>query len=354
MIDQRTHSELLKLMLDNLKYTDDKSPSSFSYDNLSSVAILGEEFQSFIYLMSLYFDIENLEGDDLESRVFQISGLRRKQPTKAYGAVVIKGHPGTRIPQDTQFLSGGVPFSIDRDYTIPEEGSLTVLVTAIDAGPVGNVPAESITKLSPGIPGINRVYNPNAFDNGYYLETDDDLRARYYDKLQNPPKAGNPAHYKLWAEEVDGIGAAKVFRTWKGPSTVKVVIVGMDRTGVDEDMVQKVHDHIMEEAPIHWENLTVSSAEEVKVGIDVKIELRDGYMMEAVRENIAYNIERYLYEVSFRQAFVSYAKIGGAILSADGVLDYEDLKISGEMDNVTLTDTQVGVLGELVVSEYEV
>lgn len=337
-------------MLDNLEQTEDKSPNSFSYDNLSSVAVLGEDFLNLIHQLSLLFDIENLEGDILDKRVYQITGLKRKQPTQSYGLVEVTGRPGTVIPQESKFMANGVEFTISKEYTIPEEGTVSVMVTCAEPGPVGNISVGMINKVEPDIIGVTEVTNPLEIDNGYIMETDSELRERYYEKLENPPKAGNPAHYKMWAEEVDGIGNAKVFRTWKGPSTVKVVLVGMDRTGVDEEMVQKVHDHIMEEAPIHWENLTVESAEEVPIQITVKIRLKNGYILETVKENITYNIEQYLYEVSFRQSFVSYAKIGGAILSSDGVQDYEDLTINGIMDNIDLEDVQVGTLGEIEVT----
>lgn len=349
IFETMTHKEILDQLLGNLVATEDKTPNSFSYDNLSSMAILAEDFIRLIYELSLKFDIENLEGEELEKRVYEITGLKRKEATKAYGYVEIKGAEGTKIPKDTIFLGNGVEYTIAKDYVIPQGGTLKVLVTCRDTGPVGNVSAGVINEVQPKIHAIDTIQNPQEIENGYIRETDSLLLERYYEKLENPPKAGNPAHYKYWAEEVDGIGNAKVFRTWKGPSTVRVVVVSMDRTGVDEEMLKKVKGHIMEEAPIHWENLTVDSAEEVKINLSFKLKLQEGYTLEAVEENIRFNIEQYLYRVSFRQSFVSYAKLGGAILESAGVKDYEDLKVNSIMDNIGLKDVEVGVLGNLEV-----
>ena len=92
-----------------------------------------------------------------------------------------------------------------------------VKVEALRIGPYGDVDKNTIKISKDYIKGIESVTNPTDFTNGYGEESDDDLRERYYSYLQDPPKAGNPAHYRLWAEEVDGVGYAKVYRTWKGP-----------------------------------------------------------------------------------------------------------------------------------------
>lgn len=351
MIEIKSHKQFLDEMLNNLKYTEDKSPNSFSYDNLSAVAVIAEDFNTSIHLLSQMFDVENLESDDLERHVYQWSGLTRNKATKAVGEVTITGTPGTIIPQDTVFMAGDIRYLIDKGYMIPETGELNIKITAEETGPYGNISIGMVNRTQRNIIGVATISNQLEIDNGYGTETDDELRERYYYKLQNPPKAGNPSHYKMWAEEVDGIGEAKVFRTWDGPSTVKVVIIGRDRTGVDEEMVQRVHDHIMKEAPIHWENLTVESATEVPLNLKLKLSIRNGYSIEAVKENIRESIENYLYSISFRQSFISYAKIGGAILQSQGVLDYDDLLINDVMDNIALQDTQVGVIGTLEVIE---
>lgn len=350
MIKRRSYNEIRDELLNNLQNTTDKTPSSFSYDNLSADAIIFEDFENRLYLLSRKFDVDNLEGEELEKRVFQIAGISRKQPTQATGYLAITGDVGTIIPQNTVFLGNDIRYTIDKEYVIGDSGTVEVQIIAEEYGAYGNVSPGIINKTEFNIPGINDITNPLEIHNGYIQETDDDLRERYYDKIQNPPKAGNPAHYKMWAEEVDGVGNAKVFRTWDGPSTVKVVLIGLDRTGVDEIMIQRVNDHIMEEAPIHWENLTVVSADELAINISAKLTIKNGYNLETVKENVIRKIEEYLYNISFRQSFISYAKIGGNILASDGVVDYDDLTVNGVMDNITLEDDSVGVLGILEVT----
>ena len=80
MIPEMDQQAYLDRMLGALRNTEDKSPNSFSYDNLSAVAFLAEDIHRLIVYLSEQFDIDNLEGQDLETRVYQIAGLTRKQP----------------------------------------------------------------------------------------------------------------------------------------------------------------------------------------------------------------------------------------------------------------------------------
>lgn len=349
MIPEMDQQAYLDRMLGALRNTEDKSPNSFSYDNLSAVAFLAEDIHRLIAYLAEQFDIENIEGRDLETRIYQIAGLTRKQPTIAHGLAKAEGQPGARIPKGTLLKAGSTDYTTRDDYVIMEDGTTKIEFFALASGGEGNLSRGIVLKPSPRPMGLTKITTIAEVNNGYDMESDDDFRERFYDKLQNPPKAGNPSHYKLWAEEIDGIGGAKVFRTWKGPSTVKVVVVGMDRKGVDADMIKTVKDHIMLEAPIHWEDLTVESAKEIPMEVKLKLTIQPGFALEDVKRDMTEAIDEYLYTVAFSQSFVSFAKVGGHILATPGVKDYEDLTINGKADNLVLADTDVATLSGIEV-----
>lgn len=344
----KTHEEYLDLMLDGLENTKDKTPNSFSYDVLSAAGILFVEFARRFEELARKFDVDNLEGFELEKRVFQITGLKRKQATYARGLLKIAGTVGTVIDEGKIFQTEqGEEFRTLERAVIGDKGEIDVKVEALRIGPYGDVDKDTIKISKDYIKGIESVTNPADFTNGYGQESDDDLRERYYSYLQDPPKAGNPAHYRLWAEEVDGVGYAKVYRTWKGPSTVKVVIIDIERKGASSDLVEKVRKHIMEEAPIHWENLTVVSAKEKPIDVAGKIEVRNGYSKSEVIKNIKEKITAYLAEVAFKKSYVSFAKVAHAILESEGLVDFDNLRINGTYDNIDLADEEVAVLGQV-------
>lgn len=340
-------------MLSNLINTEDKTPNGFSYDILSAAAIVFEDFQRVILELFDKFDVMNLEDEELDARVLQIAGLRRKQATQSIGEVTVTGTPNTVIPKDTVFLAGNVEFTIDKSYTIPTSGNIKIKVKSVGYGGYANVLPNAIDRSEPHIMGVDNISNPKEIMNGYDQETDDDLRERYLEKLLHPPKAGNPAHYKLWATEVDGIWNAKVFRTWQGGGTVKVVVIGLDRKSVGSDLIEKVKKHILEEAPIRYESLTVESATTKKVKVDVKIKLTQNANLIEVKEEIKNRIEKYFYSISFKENKISYAKVGAEILKAPGVADYDNLKLNGSMGNVVMKETEVPELESLGVTTDE-
>lgn len=352
-MQEKSQEEFLQSMLSNLSNTEDKTPNSFSYDILSAAAIVFEDFQRVILELFKKFDVMNLEDEELDARVLQIAGIRRKQATQSVGEVTITGMPKTVIPKDTVFLAGNLEFKIDQDYIIPDTGNTTVKVKSVAYGGDANVLPNAIDKSNPQIMGVDNISNAKEINNGYDQETDDDLRERYLEKLLHPPKAGNPAHYKLWATEVDGIWNAKVFRTWQGGGTVKVVVIGLNRKAVGSDLIEKVKKHILEEAPIRYEALTVESATTKKIKVNVKIKLTQNANLIEVKGEIKDRIEKYFYSISFKESIVSYAKVGAEILKVPGVADYDNLKLNGSMGNVVMTETEVPELESLGVTTNE-
>lgn len=349
-IQQRTHEEFLQTMLANLANTEDKTPNSFSYDILSSTAIVFKYMQSTIIDLLKLFDVDNLNGSDLDMRVLQIAGLERKQSTRSTGIVTVTGEPGTEIKEGALFLADELEFTADKTVTIPEGGVVDLWVTSEIYGAAANVISGAITKTEPRIAGITDITNRNPIENGYSEESDPDLRERYYDVLLNPPRGGNPAHYKLWATEVDGIWDAKVFRTWKGPSTVRVVLVGLDRKKIDARMIERVKEHIIEEAPIAYENLTVESAKIKKIDVKLTAIADDTVDVQGMKDGVKEKLDEYFFSISFRQSFVSLAKVGKTILDIDTIHDYEDLTLNGAAENVELADDEIPDIGEIDVT----
>ena len=72
-------------------------------------------------------------------------------------------------------------------------------------------------------------------------------------------------------------------------------------------------------------------------------------MWTEVHSKILKRISSYLRDVSFANGYVSYAKIGQTILNTDGVDDYSNLKINSKTENITISETEIAVLGGVAV-----
>nr|WP_269136022.1 baseplate J/gp47 family protein [Sporosarcina cyprini] len=289
-------------------------------------------------------DVENLEGDDLARFVYQRTGITRKPATRSVTTVIISGAAGSVITKGDLISTETVDFEILEDAVIPDSGQVSVLASSVLFGAIGNVPSGVINRFPVTISGLVNVYNPEPVTNGYEAEPDEDLRQRYYDKLQRPGKAGNKYHYLEWAKEVVGVGDARVVPRWNGPLTVKVIVIDSNKQPASEELVEDVFTHIESERPF-GADVTVVGAAGVPINITATLSLVEGYTEELAIENIKKNITRYLQSLAFKSPFISYAKIGSEIIDSEGVLDYQNLMVNGGIANIPIGDEQVAIMG---------
>jgi uncharacterized phage protein gp47/JayE len=345
------HSE----MLNNIDDSYQKTEGYPTYDLTRAFAIEALTLLTEAQTVEDKLDVDNLTGDELTRFVSQRKGIERKIATYATCDLTVTG-TGTITEGDLFESTGGIQFEATETVTITSSG--TVTVQAVAAGETGNVGANSITVIPVTIAGITAVTNSNAAVGGYAEETDTALRDRYYEALQEPATSGNIYHYKQWAKSVSGVGDAKVFPLWNGDNTVQVVIINNDKGVADSSLIAAVQEYIDPnisgtgegEAPI-GAYCTVASATGLNVNVSVTVSLISGYVLADVTTAIENSITTYLQSIAFQQDYVSYAKIGDAILNTDGVSDYSNLLINSGTANITIGDKEVAILGTVTVNE---
>ncbi|AOY76691.1 baseplate J/gp47 family protein [Clostridium formicaceticum] len=340
--------ERLNRMLSSINDQYDKTEGSFFYDNLKAVGLeLDEADKKADAILDKGF-AETSFGEWLDKKVAE-QGIKRKPATKATTTVLITGSQGALINTGDKVASDVVTFVFKESKTIGPSGQESVLVECESFGTIGNVPAGAIRFFPVTLAGLTSVTNPEAVTSGYNGETNEELRGRYWDKVRTPATSGNKYHYRNWAKEVIGVGDARVFPTWDGPGTVKVVIINSNKRGADAQLVTNVATHIEEERPI-GATVTVESAAELQINLSVTLIIdTDNYELDFVKVAIENNITNYLTSIAFHENYVSYAIVGSTILNTNGVLDYSGLTINGGAGNINILDTQVAVLGVLTV-----
>lgn len=331
-------------LLSNVDDTYNKSEGEFIYDALKPVAI---ELESSYVIIDGLLDkafADTATGKNLE-RIVKSVGLTRKTTIQSSGIVKITGVVGSAIIEGDLVASDSVNFIFTETTIIPESGYIDVEVQCSSYGTVGNVPIGAIKYFPKTLAGLQTVTNLSAFTNGYDEETNEELRARYYTKVQTPATSGNKYHYLNWALEVTGVGNAKVLPLWNGNGTVKVIIINSNMLVADSTLVSNVANYIEAERPI-GANVTVVSATglSIKVNVIITIDSSATTKSEAL-DNIKSAITKYLANIAFKQDYVSYAKIGSIILDVTGVEDYSNLLINSGTSNISIADTQVAILG---------
>lgn len=340
--------EIHRRMLENINARYNRSKGSFFYDATKPPAIEFVIKNGEINEILKKLDIENLFGDELDRVVYQRTGIRRKQATVSSGEVVFTGIPNTLIKEGSRVASDVAIYETTRDVVIGSSGQEVVYVVCVDSGSIGNASVGVIKNIPISISGVTSVSNQKVIDNGFDKEDDEDLRFRYYDKMRYPGKAGNKYHYNQWATEVQGVKYAQVYPLWAGALTVKVVIIDDNGLPASQELVKSCKDHIESERPF-GAVVTVVPAVGVNVNISCKVSKASDVDSGVLKSNIEKNIKNYLGKLAFVDRVVSYARIGGIILSTEGVVDYQDLLINGGNKNINVADEQVAILGGVTI-----
>lgn len=208
-------------------------------------------------------------------------------------------------------------------------------------------------------------------------ESDDALRERWIAQKTAPAENGNRPQYKIWCEQVGGIGRAKIYPLWGGPLTVMAVLFGSSGGVVSDELVKNVQDYIdpiQKGYPVEMNGIEyifgdglgegtagigahflAMSASPMELTISADITLEDGYNLETVVDDAVEQIKNYLSILTLKSAddaavIVRISSIGALISKIDGVIDYEydSLIINGETSNIYVDDTAVAVLSEVI------
>lgn len=356
----RTKIEILESLLENTSAEYIKIPGSFIHDFNKTVAIELSKVEKEIQKVWKYFYIDDLYGEELERRVFELQGIKRKIATFSTGELTIKGNGKVNIGDLFESING-IQFKSLESKQINDTGVINI--QAVKAGVSGNVGARSITKMPITIPGIKSVVNNVETRDGFDSESDESLRNRYYIKVQAPATSGNKYHYELWAREVPGIGDCYVIPLWNGHNTVKVIIINDLKEPASPALVEKVQNYIdpkgtrnetwgcgAGEAPI-GAYCTVESALKKDININLTITKEHNVDLENLKLKIKENIINFLKEIAFKKTYVSYALLSNAILQTPGVVEWSDLTVNDGIKNIELLKSEVAVLNEISIKE---
>lgn len=347
----KTYEEIKQRVLSNTNIDVDKREGSFlnnmasplSYE-LAKFYIEQQDLVNMAFVRNGYFNYLDAKCEEY--------GISRKQGTKSVGEVVFTGENGTLISNGTILSVDGLYFVVLNDATI-SENQAELVVEALEVGKQYNLLANTKLTLTEPINGVNNVYVKSNFENGTDIESDEDLRERFFTTIKKSYTSGNVAHYEMWTLEVNGTGACKVYPLKNGNGTVEIVITNSDMLGASSELIEKVKANIEEKRPI-GASVSVVSATEKAINVSATVRLARGYSQSEVEALFKEKLTQYLKEIAFKDTYVSTARLGNLLLDTTGVFDYADFRVNGAMNNVELLDTDVPKVGEISFSYVEV
>jgi uncharacterized phage protein gp47/JayE len=340
-------------MMASLPADIDRAEGGFPWDFTRPTALEIASFAEYVLPEAIKSAFPQWATGDILDYHAGCRGLVRKNAEKATVVVTVTGTEGTKIPAGTEFSTestddtDAISFLTDADAVIPAGGTIDLPCTAMEAGTSGNVAANTITLQMSEVKNgeLETILNKNPGSGGTDLETDEELQLRCYEFDRNADVSfvGSTADYLRWAEEVPGVGFAKVVPASGGTGKVTVIITDKNGDSASDDLRNKVLTHIMGTslddpqrlAPV-GATLVVETNVKVDVTVSATVELETDYTIDAIKKVFLPVMNQAIRTASVLRV----SEIGSLLINLPGVTDYTGLKINGGTDSVTLTSNQ--------------
>lgn len=208
-------------------------PGADSRLRRSVLGVLARVFAGVAHLLYGFLDwawkqmfVTLAEGAILRSLHASKWGIPALAETYAGGNVTFAGVNGSVIPSGTLLQrSDARQYRTTAEATIVA-GAATVPVEAVVAGKDGNAAAGSTLTLVSPVAGVHAAATVAAggLVGGEDEETDDALRARILERIQDPPHGGAKADYRRWAKQVAGVTRAWIEIVEDVPGHKRVIV----------------------------------------------------------------------------------------------------------------------------------
>lgn len=359
MADSYEFSAVLGRMLSKVPDTIDKREGSIIYNALAPTAYaLAAQSYMLGHMGNLLF-ADTAEGEWLDRVVYDF-GLEREAATRALRKITCTDKDGAGIAGLTgkRFAINDLTFRL----TAAAETAGVYQAECEQYGTQGNcysgavLPVDNISGLGTAV--LDAAPLIAARDD----ESDDDLRARFYEAVRQTPFGGNKADYREKTLAIDGVGACAVFGAPElaaGAGNVGIVIGDEQGKKASDTLVQEVQglfgtagDGL---API-GHTVTVKTAAELTVNVAASVQLKSGSSFAAVEPLTEAAITAYIGGIGFEDATIYYAKLVAEILNShEAIVDVGTVTLGGASANLSLVKTfagyQIPKLGTVTVTE---
>lgn len=355
MYNDKSLNDIHNLMLANIDNEYRKRQGYPTWDLTRGFAYGVKSCWDLAYDVAKKLDVENLNGEELDTFISERTGLDRKQATKSKGEITIVQGNGSILKGDLFATVEGIQFVATESKEV--HAGDVVKIESVMGGQVTNAGINEITEMPVTLQGIYKITNNKACTGGYDKETDTDYRERYYIKLRTPVNGVNANQYVIWAEEIDGVGKARCVPIWNGINTVKVVLIGNDFKPASEDLVTRVQTYIDPNKNGDGSGVatigavtTVVAATQKNVDITI-YGLKVSGALEETKNVIKENLDRYIKTSAFNKDYISLAKIGLVVAETKNVEDYREIRLNNSHESLQLQPDECGVLNEVTYND---
>lgn len=367
---------LKKRALEQVPDIIDKRQGSIIYDTIAPGSY--NQAELFMELGYAYLNTSphTAIGEYLDNIVIT-KGITRHDATKAVKKAIFEFDGIDKpIPIGARFSSID---DLDVIYKVisifSDNSSNEYLLECETEGTVGNSYTGDLLPIT-HINNLSRTEMTSLITPARDIESDEDLRNRYFQAFEEEPFGGNIADYRLKVGEIEGIGAIQIYPVWNGGGTVKCSVVDTEYNPVSSEFLKIISDTIDPEnsegqkgtglgkAPI-GHIVTIDTPREVILNVSTTLELDNGYTLDIVRPKILSEINKYILdtkrtwgvadELNNHKLNIYISRITSSILNVEGVSNVTNVQINDSTNDIRLTQTstlqQIPKMGSLILNE---
>lgn len=368
-LKEHTFDTLMDQALDRVSDDIDKREGSIIYDALAPA--MYQLSMTYMVLYNLLQDTfpTTAVGEYLDLKVLE-QGLSRLEATKATKLGEFKDSSGKLmdVPISSRFSTVGQD---EQYYRVLEKRSDGIFI--LESESTGASANRYVGQLLPvdNINGLGTATMSGVYISGRDEETDDELRERYFQAVNEKAFAGNFAAYREESLKIKGIGAIQIYPAFSGGGTVGLQIVDDDGLPASLDLIAQVKNEFDPEsseglgtgiAPI-GHRVTVRTPTITTLDITVNVSYSAGIDEEVTDVQIKSSIDKYITEVRDSwgnhdelynyMTYIYLARILVAVLQTPGVNNAANIVVNGSSQDIiwnqTMSESKVPILGNLQI-----
>jgi uncharacterized phage protein gp47/JayE len=288
--------------------------------------------------------IPDTAESDFLVRWAALFGVSRVSATPASGPVVFTGTTGVEVPIGTKVRrADAADFATTVAGTLAG-GTITIDVSAVLSGSLGNTAATTALNLKNPIAGVTSATTVDAggLVGGIETETDAALLKRLVDVLQLPPMGGSVADFVAWTKEIAGVTRAFVTAGQFGLNHVGVSFMTDNETDPIPvaGKVLEVQTYLDLQKPV---GALVTAFAPAALALDPTIELV-GPDTTAIRSSVLASLDDLVRTSGGPSRTIALSKISEAISNASGE---DDHVLTVPAADVATTASQVHTVGTI-------
>lgn len=381
-LEQYTFEYLMERALARVPDTIDKREGSIIYDALAPACYELSEYYMALRRILQDTYVATASGQYLDLRVAE-QGISRFQATYAVkkGEFTDTSDNPAMIPIGSRFstISDHMPINYivtevyKDEFGEPVPG--TYLLRCEELGSKGDSYSGNLIPID-NIPNLKTAILTDLIVPAQEVEDDEDLRIRYFAKVNEKAFGGNVAQYKSEIKNIDGVGDVQIYPVWNGGGTVKCSVIDSNYNKLSPEFVNIIQNIIDPEnsngdnglglgiAPI-GHKVTITTPTEKVINVEADVVLTNRFTLAQIKPLIESAINEYLLELRKQWGIedelnnyslaVYLSRISAAILSVTGVANVTNVKLNDDTQDIILTQNsslqELPILGEVIINE---